>query len=170
MDTEKIVDYVMETPGNTNPNVLRSLLNNLDSGTNLPDNPTQDGTYALQNTVSSGTSTLFWASGGSSGGVLIVEVSQTENETGVTYTANKTAGEIIAAMPLVYESFSPRNGVVMYFPFSVNNDNVSMYEHNEEDGYCFGWLNHYEDFSHLTLLATTLSDYPTVTISDEPHV
>lgn len=32
MGVDDVFDYVMETPGNTNPNVLRSLLNNLDSG------------------------------------------------------------------------------------------------------------------------------------------
>ena len=35
MDTEKIVDYVMETPGNTNPNVLRSLLDDGSSSNNF---------------------------------------------------------------------------------------------------------------------------------------
>lgn len=38
----------------------------------LPDTPAEDGTYALQNTVSSGTGTLSWASGSSGGGVLVV--------------------------------------------------------------------------------------------------
>lgn len=32
MGVDDVFDYVMETPGNTNPNILRSLLNNLDSG------------------------------------------------------------------------------------------------------------------------------------------
>ena len=41
-------------------------------GSDLPDDPAQDGTYNLQNTVSSGTGTLSWASGSSSGGVLVV--------------------------------------------------------------------------------------------------
>lgn len=41
-------------------------------GSSLPTDPAQDGTYNLQNTVSSGTSTLSWASGSSGGGVLVV--------------------------------------------------------------------------------------------------
>lgn len=45
MGVDDVFNYVMETPGNTNPNVLRSLLNNLDSG------------------------------GSSSGGILVVNVS-----------------------------------------------------------------------------------------------
>ena len=41
-------------------------------GSSLPTDPAQDGTYNLQNTVSSGTGTLSWASGGSSGGGVLV--------------------------------------------------------------------------------------------------
>ena len=43
-------------------------------GSDLPDDPAQDGTYNLQNTVSSGTGTLSWASGGSGGGVLVATI------------------------------------------------------------------------------------------------
>ena len=51
-------------------------------GSSLPTDPAQDGTYNLQNTVSSGTSTLSWASGGSSGGVLVVNITNgTSNKT-----------------------------------------------------------------------------------------
>ena len=56
----------------------------------LPDDPAQDGTYNLQNTVSSGTSTLSWASGGSSGGGVLV-VNDTDG------TLDKTAAEILTA-------------------------------------------------------------------------
>ena len=91
MGTDEIFNYVMETPENTNPNVLRSLLNNLDSGTSLPDDPAQDGTYNLQNTVSSGTGTLSWASGSSGGGVLVVH--EDENK-----ALDKTWQEIHDAM------------------------------------------------------------------------
>lgn len=45
-------------------------------GSDLPDDPAQDGTYNLQNTVSSGTSTLSWVSGSSGGGVLVVHCSE----------------------------------------------------------------------------------------------
>ena len=41
-------------------------------GSDLPDDPGTDGIYTLQNTVSSGTGTLSWESGGSGGGVLVV--------------------------------------------------------------------------------------------------
>lgn len=41
-------------------------------GSGLPDTPGTDGTYSLQNTVESGTGTLSWAPGGSSGGALYV--------------------------------------------------------------------------------------------------
>ena len=57
--------------------LIKGLAGNGGGGSSLPTNPAQDGTYALQNTVSSGTSTLSWASGGSSGGgVMYVTVSR----------------------------------------------------------------------------------------------
>lgn len=57
-------------------------------GSDLPDDPAQDGTYNLQNTVSSGTGTLSWASGSSGGGVLVVNVDMQ------TRTLDKTWKEI----------------------------------------------------------------------------
>ena len=32
---DEIIDYVMETPGNTNPNVLRGMLNNRGGGSDI---------------------------------------------------------------------------------------------------------------------------------------
>lgn len=58
-------------------------------GSDLPDDPAQDGTYNLQNMVSSGTGTLSWASG-SGGGVLVV--------TATNGTLDKTWTEIKNAM------------------------------------------------------------------------
>lgn len=150
MGAEDIFNYVMETPGNTNPNVLRSLLDNLDSGTSLPDNPTQDGTYNLQNTVSSGTGTLSWASGGSSGGgVLVVNITYDEG-TG-KYTCDKTAAEIWAA--------NPDNRVVF----------VEQYEGGESDNYLLMyWFFNSEGYgffvgsasSELQFYAVNGTDYP----------
>ena len=72
--------------------LIKGLAGNGGGGSSLPTNPAQDGTYALQNTVSSGTSTLSWASGGSSGGgVLVVH----KDENGVldkTWQEIKDAG------------------------------------------------------------------------------
>ena len=59
-------------------------------GSSLPTDPAQDGTYTLQNTVSSGTGTLSWASGGSSGGVLVVNTTWGDT----TVTLDKTWQEI----------------------------------------------------------------------------
>ena len=63
-------------------------------GSSLPDTPAEDGTYALQNTVSSGTGTLSWASGGSSGGVLVVGVTVESDAA----TCNKTCKEMWDAL------------------------------------------------------------------------
>lgn len=60
-------------------------------GSGLPDTPSTDGTYALQNTVESGTGTLSWASGGG-GGVLLVTLTYNENDG--TSVCDKTAIEI----------------------------------------------------------------------------
>lgn len=75
--------------------LIKGLAGNGGGGSSLPTNPAQDGTYALQNTVSSGTSTLSWASG-SSGGVLVVTITNG--------TLDKTWQEIYDAM---------QNGVVV---------------------------------------------------------
>ena len=71
-------------------------------GSSLPDNPAEDGTYVLQNTVSGGTDTLSWASGGSSGGgVLVVHSEYEEWEESGTWkwkeTLDKTATELASA-------------------------------------------------------------------------
>ena len=63
-------------------------------GSDLPDDPAQDGTYNLQNTVSSGTGTLSWASGSSGGGVLVVNVIPEGEESA---TMDKTWQEIFDA-------------------------------------------------------------------------
>ena len=54
--------------------VLADLFANMSAGgdSGLPDTPGTDGTYALQNTVESGTGTLSWASGGGGGGAMLV--------------------------------------------------------------------------------------------------
>ena len=74
--------------------LIKGLAGNGGGGSSLPTNPAQDGTYALQNTVSSGTSTLSWASGSSGGGVLVVH----QDENG---TLDKTWQEIHDGMPAV---------------------------------------------------------------------
>lgn len=118
MGADEVFNYVMETPENTNPNVLRSLLNNLDSGINLPDNPAQDGTYNLQNTVSSGTGTLSWASGGSSSGVLVVKF--TSDRDG--WTCDKTYAEIVSAItsgtPVMCLTSNSETGNVNYHQYT----------------------------------------------------
>lgn len=132
-------------------------------GSDLPTDPAQDGTYNLQNTVSSGTSTLSWASGGSSGGVLVVNV--TYDEETLTYTADKTAGEIINAMPLVYviQQWTGDHDETMsnYAPLSLNGNAQAAYGYKEGTGYYFYYSD--PDYNEYTLVAATLNDYPTYT-------
>lgn len=63
-------------------------------GSDLPDDPAQDGTYNLQNTVSSGTGTLSWASGSSGGGVVVEMYYDNDLSCFVT---DKTAEQIVQA-------------------------------------------------------------------------
>lgn len=122
-------------------------------GPDLPDDPAQDGTYNLQNTVSSGTGTLSWASGSSGGGALKVGVTETESGNETTYTLDKTwkqisdtvnGGGVAYTMPitdfgdnnmeayidvLTYWSSSSDNGYVVKFGKGPN------YTAAEENGY-----------------------------------
>ena len=130
-------------------------------GSSLPTDPAQDGTYNLQNTVSSGTSTLSWASGGSSGGgVLVVTVTQNDG----SLTADKTAGEIINAMPLVYVTQSyPGAGrneedLTAYSYFSMGGDGSPTYGVKDGTGYYFYYTD--SDYNQYELFAATLNDYP----------
>lgn len=63
-------------------------------GSSLPTDPASDGTYVLENTVSSGTGTLSWGSGGGGGGGILI-VHDTEG------TLDKTYAEIKAALAAV---------------------------------------------------------------------
>ena len=83
-------------------------------GSSLPTDPAQDGTYNLQNTVSSGKGTLSWVSGSSSGGALVVNV--TEPETGL-YVCDQKAGEILAAC---------KTGIVVFVETSEGEETVSV--------------------------------------------
>lgn len=87
--------------------LIKGLAGNGGGGSSLPTTPAQDGTYNLQNTVSSGTGTLSWASGGSSGGgVLVVHMTWD----GSTATADKTASEIYNAAQSGVVAFKEDDG------------------------------------------------------------
>ena len=59
-------------------------------GSSLPADPASDGTYVLENTVSSGAGTLSWGSGGGGSGILIVH--DTDGTLDKTYAEIKAAG------------------------------------------------------------------------------
>ena len=83
---DEIINYVMETPGNTNPNVLRGMLNN--SGGNLPPVTSDDNGDVL--TVVEGKWSKAAPSGG--GGLVVNAVTVDENT-----TLDKTWQEILDA-------------------------------------------------------------------------
>ena len=103
-----------------------------------------------------------WASGGSSGGgVLVVNV--TYDEATWTYTADKTAGEIVNAMPLVYVTQtltgSDDEEITAYVRFSMDGNGNPAYGYKEGTGYYFYYVD--EDYNDIHLTAATLDDYPT---------
>ena len=64
-------------------------------GSSLPTDPASDGTYVLENTVSGGTGTLSWGSGGGgSGSVVNVPISVETVDDTTTYTLGLTWAEI----------------------------------------------------------------------------
>lgn len=89
--------------------VANALGGNGGGGSSLPTDPAQDGTYNLQNTVSSGTGTLSWASGSSGGGVLVVHETISEG----THTLDKTWKEI---------SDAANAGTIIYFISQTEGD------------------------------------------------
>lgn len=87
---DEIIDYVMETPGNTNPNVLRGMLNN--SGGNLPPVTSDDNGDVL--TVVDGKWAKATPSGG--GGALVCTMDD------ATGTLSHTWQEIHDAAPFAW--------------------------------------------------------------------
>ncbi len=126
-DINDVFNYVMESPDNTNPNVLRSMLNSLESG-----------------------------GGGAS--ALFITVTQTKEGTSTTETWDKTAGEIMDAMPFAYLRMDD-NGIVAFLP--VQYSGGIGYAWSDEDGFvaqCSEGASHY-------VTAATRNDYPSVTWS-----
>ncbi len=91
--------------------------------------------------------------GGGGSSALIVEVTETPgpNEGETTYTANKTAGEIINAMPLVFYK-NEDHGATAF-------SRCSSYYYAEGEGYTFVKLDGDHD-----LFAATINDYPSRTV------
>ena len=99
--------------------------------------------------------------GSSGGGVLVVTITETEN----TITADKTAEEIINAMPFVYEirqetGFNDET-MSSFVPLSMNGNAQPAYGYKEGTGYYFYYSD--ADYKEYTLFAATLDDYPSYT-------
>lgn len=122
----------------------------------LPATPGSNGTYTLQNTVSSGTGTMSWASGGSSGGGVLV-VNLTDDTTQIV--ADKTAGEIyeayLSGKAIIAHSVEPLADPYVqdnYFTVTV----VAYIENVAEQAY--GFIMDRDDNIYY---ADTANDYPT---------
>ena len=110
-------------------------------GSSLPTDPASDGTYVLENTVSGGSGTLSWGSGGGGGsGILIVH--------DTAGTLDKTYAEIKAALVAVI--------------VTSTNDLWYPVQYNEESGYMITVMGQGSGGS-LTVndyVADTANDYP----------
>ncbi len=123
------------------------------SGATVVANPTLAGTEADLTGLQVGDTKYKVPEGG---GALLVTVTETpgpgDGET--TYTANKTAGEIINAMPLVFYK-DEDNGATAF-------SRCSSYYYAEGEGYTFMKLDGDHD-----LFAATINDYPSRTVGDK---
>ena len=90
----------------------------------------------------------------SGGGVLFVNVSVVQDGNNIIYTADKTAREIINAMPLVYSHDIEESGgsVNHYYNILFSGWDLTDGEYNFND-----------ELDDVTLKASTLDDYPTCT-------
>lgn len=127
--------------------VANALGGNGGGGSSLPTNPAQDGTYNLQNTVSSGTSTLSWASGGSSGGgVLVVNVTEPEAD---LHVCDKTAGDMLAAC---------KTGIVVFVETYEGEENVMVCTSANFSGGEYSFKPGVANYSYV---ASSSAGYPT---------
>lgn len=100
MDKDKVIDYVMNTPHNTNRQVLEGMLDGADSGAGLPAVSEEDEGKVL--TVVNGE----WDKAESSSNDNIFQVNF--RLIGMDYTADKTFAE-------VYEAISNGKNVFVYY-------------------------------------------------------
>lgn len=142
----EIMDYVMQSPENTNPNVLRGLLEN--NGGSLPSIMEEDKDKYLHTNESTGA--LEWSQI-QSGGAFSVTITIGENS---SVTADKTPQEIAAAAAngevIVATCYIPaqdsrcRVYLGEYFVDEGPNSSVSFYNLNNLDhpinGNSKGWV------------------------------
>lgn len=99
--------------------------------------------------------------GSGGGGVLIVTPTLTQEGSDITETWDKTAGEIMDAMPLVYiKTVDAEQGDVIYHP--VSDGDAIGYIWNDDYGFAAGAVN-----SSYIVTAETRNDYPTATWTDK---
>ena len=137
-------------------------------GSDLPEVTAEDNGDVL--TVVDGA----WAKATSSGGgALIVEITEETTNDGITFTANKTAREIIDTFPLVYvKAQVVVGGLTATFvkQACISPDDYIYYVYAEEDipaqgvfaGYNFSLPYYYgNSWNQSVFVAPTLDDYPT---------
>ena len=132
-NNEEILEYVMNTPNNTNPAVLRDMLSNSNDG--LPSVTSDDNGDVL--TVVGGA----WAAAAPSGGGLKVNIIDDPDHENC-YIFDKTAGEVFSAL---------ESGVVPMLVNAVGGKNLlfsfEAYGYSDFTGYAFetGFENFYAE-------------------------
>ena len=96
--------------------------------------------------------------GGGGASALFITVTQTKEGTSTTETWDKTAGEIMDAMPFAYLR-AEGNGVVTYDTVKIGN--VTGYAWSDEGGF----EAQYSEGAGKNVTAATRNDYPSVTWS-----
>lgn len=103
MSKKDIIDYVMETPGNTNKKVLGRLIDEVE-GVKLPEVTEDDNGNVL--TVVEGVWDKAEPNGGSGGGVFMVEMGP--------ITDGSTVTELKATWQEIYDAFTSGKLVIAY--------------------------------------------------------
>lgn len=99
-EKDNVFDYVMNSPEDTNPSVLRSLLNDIPEGTQELPTPSASSVGKVATVVSDGQGGYEWGAETSSGGVLFVTATMSFEDEGDYYgsfTIDKTIEELNAA-------------------------------------------------------------------------
>ena len=103
------------------------------------------------------------SSGGGGYGPLIVTVTIEEDEGYTIFTMDKTAGEIIAAMPLVYQRIDTQGKVgtvTRYLPIgNLLNPQVTVPGYLENNG-TYSFIGYDPNLNTGVFFADTINDYP----------
>lgn len=128
---DEIIQYILKSPENTNPNVMRSLLSKITPESGSDSTPVENN-------------------------ILILQL--TEKEAG-TYIMNKTGQEIIEFCE--QENSPPNGKAIIFQVPSTPSDVYSMYSWSSyADDYGFYFGHNSDDLNRVIFTSTELDTYP----------